>query len=710
MNYDHHLNPGSGAEDIQFRQVATTLRPTSLAIVGASDRGEAGWSQIIFENLRDAGFPARVHLINPKRDTIWDHPCNPDFASIGAPVDHALMMVPAPAVVPALTEAASQGVKSATIYSAGFGEGGEAGSEGQERAAALTDLVERYGIRICGPNCMGGLAAHEEMILYPSKRVYGIAKGSVSAVFQSGGTLQFWLEQAAARGLGFRYAVTSGNELDLDLVDYLNYFVEDPETKIITCLIEGVRRPAALMAVAAKAHAAGKPILAVKIGRTEAAQEQAKSHTGALAGDDAVFDAMCRRYGIIRCDDLASLAEIALVFSQGRIPAGNRMGLVTTSGAVKGLALDAAATAQAPWGNLSEPTAVRMRQSISAVSAIDNPLDCGPAAVANGELYSEISAAMLADDDIDMVAFLARAPLREGEPDKPEPFAELAAGTNKPVFAFAHQARPGTDYSIEFQRQAGLPFIHGIPQAVAAMDSLAAYGDCQRRGIQSLSTPQGQVQDLAPEKLKLQLAQAGIATPMEIFAASLEEAVAAADKIGYPVALKLVSPDASHKTEVGGVVVNLADAVAVRDAANDMQDRLKDELTIDGFLIQEMVQGLEVIAGFRQDPQYGPFAVVGLGGVFVEALKDTSLRLLPLTPDDVRDMISELRSAPLFEAFRGQPARDVSALAAAISGLGDLFLDFRPWLSDLEINPIIVGAEGQGVRAVDVRPIRHQQT
>ncbi len=714
MNYDAphkdiDSNPGS-AEKSEFRPVESVLTPSSIAIVGASDRGEAGWSQIMFDNLKDAGFPSKVYLINPKRDEIWGEKCYPNFAAIGESVDHALMMVPAPAVTDSLQEAAENGLKSATIYSAGFGEGG-GDEESKRRGQSVKNIADKYGVKICGPNCMGGVGVHEELSLYPSRRVHGLKKGSVSAVFQSGGTLQFWIEQAAARGLGFSYAVTTGNEIDLDLVDFLNFYVEDANTKVITCLVEGVRRPQALMAVARKAHAAGKPILMVKIGRTEEAREQAKSHTGAIAGDDAVFDAMCRRYGIVRCDDLADMIEIAMVFEQGRIPAGNRMGLVTSSGAVKGLALDAAGKVSQEWAQLSAQTSDRLRELISAVSEIDNPLDCGPAPVTNGELYSSISQAVLEDENVDMVAFLARTPLTGGEPDQTqaEPFAALANRTKKPIFAFSHMTRPTTKFAQDFQRQTRLPFMHGISQAVQAMSALAFYGESQRRGINKVGEAKGVDAEAASLNLKDLFSKAGAPAPNEKQVKSAAEAVEAAESIGYPVAVKLVSEDASHKTEVDGVKIGVSNSEAVTAAISDMQKRLESKIQIDGFLIQEMVEGLEVIVGFREDPQYGPFVIVGLGGVFVEALNDTSLRLLPVKPEDIKEMISELRSAPLFDQYRGKPARDVEELAVAVSALGDQFLDLRPFLSDLEINPMIVGPEGSGVRAIDVRPVRRPQ-
>ena len=692
----------------RFRSVASVLRPTSIAIVGASDRGESGWSEIIFDNLKQAGFPIPVHLINPHREHLWGHPCHPSFEAIGVPIDHALVLVPAPVVAKVLEEAARNGVRSATIYSAGFGEGDAGDVETAARSDRLAALVHRYDIRLCGPNCMGTVAVAEGLTLYPSKRVHGLNQGYVGAVFQSGGTLQFWIEQAANRGLSFSYAVTSGNELDLDLADYLNFLVDDPNTKLIACLIEGVRRPEALLTVAQKALAAGKPILAVKSGRTEKAREQAKSHTGALAGDDAVFDAVCLRYGIIRCESLGDMIEIALAFEPERIPDGDRMALVTTSGAVKGLALDAAAKVNAGWGGISDSTRKSLRGRLPAVVVIDNPLDCGPAPVADVNLYSNICQTVVSDDNVDMLAFLSRTPLQDSEPDRWEPFAELARSTQKPVIAFAHNSRPTTAYAREFQRKTGLPFIHGIPQSLLAMDALARYGAATRAQIPKLPSATGNADDLKSDSIKRRIVAAGFGIPEEALARCPDEAAELASRIGFPVAVKLVSTQASHKTDVGGVRLGLRRpedvAAAARDIAQGIAAR-HAEIEIDGYLVQRMVSGLEVIAGFRIDDLYGPIAVLGLGGIHVEVLHDMAIRLLPVTVKDVAAMIGSLRCAPLFAAYRGQPTRDTEALARAVAATGDAFLTLRNCLADLEINPIIVGGEGEGIWAVDIRPV-----
>ncbi len=312
-----------------FRSVDSLLRPRTVAILGASESGGAGWPRSIYGNLEHAGFPARVYLINPRREELWGQPVYPDFAALPEPVDLALSIIPAEAVVDALTEGLEHGLKAALVYAARFGEGDDEAGAG--RARAIRELCDG-GLRVCGPNCMGAISLRENLQFYPSPRVRGLPTGAVGVVFQSGGTFQYWLQQAAVRGLGYTYAVSSGNELDLDLADYVNFLVDDEHTRLIACMVEGIRRPDAFMAAAEKALAAGKPIIVVKVGASARGRQATTSHTGALAGDDDVFDAVCRKYGIIRCATLDDMIETGLAFQAGRIPDGKAVAMAGYSG------------------------------------------------------------------------------------------------------------------------------------------------------------------------------------------------------------------------------------------------------------------------------------------------------------------------------------------------------------------------------------------
>ncbi|MBX9842138.1 MAG: acetate--CoA ligase family protein [Xanthobacteraceae bacterium] len=690
-----------------FRTVENLLRAKSIAIIGASDSSRGGWAQEIYNNLEHCGFPAKLYLVNPKRQEVWGRKVYPNFAAIGEPVDLALTVIPSVGIPDTLAEAAEHGLKCALIYAAQFGEGGDVA--GRSRADALLKLSDKYGLRISGPNCMGAVALREKLLLYPAKRVRSLMAGPVGVVFQSGGTFQFWLQQAALRGLDFSYAISSGNELDLDLADYINFLVEDEHTRIIACLVEGVRRPAAFMAAAEKALAAGKPIALVKVGRSERGKAATASHTGAIASDDAVFDAVCRKYGILRCPSLDDLMETCLALNQGRLPNGPRIAMVCYSGGAKGLVLDYASDEGAEMAPLTAETREKLPAMIDPGLPGENPLDVGPAVGVQAAKFAEICKVVCADPTVDLVTVQALVPTEAADPYNPAPLRDVFVSTDKPVLAFGRIAQNTTEVSRKYQTESGVPFIHGLPETVRALQNLVRYAASQRRGAMALPEPRGDISHLEGAAFERLLASHHLTLPRSATAATPEQAAAEAERIGFPIALKIVSPDASHKTEVGGVALGLRDAAAVRAAADAMSERLRThdrQARIDGFLVQEMVDGVEVILGVRQDPQFGPFMLVGLGGVLVEAMRDVAIRLLPVGEDTAREMIQSLRGAALLGPFRGRPGRDVDALIRAMTGLSGLFADHRPWLSDLEVNPVMVLGKGEGVRAVDVRMVR----
>jgi acetate---CoA ligase (ADP-forming) len=323
--------------------------------------------------------------------------------------------------------------------------------------------------------------------------------------------------------------------------------------------------------------------------------------------------------------------------------------------------------------------------------------------------FADICKVVCADPTVDLVTVQGLLPVNPDDPYDPEPLRGLMASTDKPVLAFGRIAQNVSDISRRFQNETGVPVIHGLPETVRALQSLVRYAAALRRGVVRSEQPRSDAKEFDAGAFDALLTAHGLTTPRSALAKTPGEAAAKAGEIGFPVAVKIVSPDASHKTEVGGVALHLGDAAAVRSAAEAMTARLSADhpgARIDGFLVQEMVLGLEMLLGVREDAQFGPVMVVGLGGVAVEVMQDVAIRLLPIDADTALDMIRSLRSAPLLGRFRGQPARDTKSLVRAMTGLSRLFLEYREWLSDVEINPLIVLAEGDGVRAVDVRTVR----
>jgi acetyltransferase len=692
--------PDPSLADHVFRSPLPLLNPGSVAIVGASER--AKWATQIFHNLRQFGYPGRVYPVNPRVSEVWGVRCYPDLASLPEPPDHALVIVPAPSVQAVVETGVKAGLKSATIYASQIGEGED--PEIVARGAALKSLIENSGIVVCGPNCMGANALREKYFGYPNTELCELPPGSVALVTQSGGTLQYLGQVGAHRGVKFSYMISSGNEINLDLADYIDFLVADAHTHVITLFIEGIRRPQQFMAAAAKALVAGKPIIAIKTGKSQKSRDSARSHTGAIAGDYAAFAAMCERYGVVVCPTLDDMIEMALAFQNGRLPKGNRVGWVTTSGGTVDLLydyLDEMGTLATP--DFDAATKVRLRPLVSPELALKNPLDAGNP---GGEAESaELCRAVAADPNVDILAWGSTLPSGQRARD-PKLLRSVSESTDKPVIAFVRMNFPVERSAVEFQDQVGFPYLMGLPQTVRALSALAFYGARRGRDIAPLPPPRGDARTLQGAALAAALAGHGLTPPRSGLAASPQEAAKIAAEIGFPVALKIASAEISHKTEVGGVRLNLKSPEEVEQEATALAasiHRTAPGASLDGFLVQEMIEGIEIIAGARHDPLFGPLLLVGAGGILVELVADVACRLLPVAPSDARAMIDELKVAKLLAGFRGQPAADVDALVGAICGLSDFFLDHRHLLVDIEINPLIVRGKGAGVRAVDVR-------
>ena len=688
--------PASAGDSVVFRPADALFRPRTIALVGASEGG-AGWSRAIYDNLRACGPDVALFPINPNRESVWGERCYASFADLPVAVDLALILAPSPAVASSLREGLAHGLKAATVYAAGFGEGSDIA--GAARAAELAELSAN-GLRICGPNCMGTLALAERLYLYPAARVRDALPGQIGLVMQSGGVLQYWTQNAAARGLGLSYAVSSGNELDLDLADYINFFVEDERTTLICGLVEGVRRPRAFTAACAKAAALRKPILLMKVGRSDGAQEAARSHTGALAADDRVFDAVCERFAIVRVPSLDDLIEGALAFRSGRLPAAKGTMFVGYSGSARGMLLDAADEIGLELAQLTPATKAALAPHIDDVAVLENPIDLGATISRDHARYSRVAQLVAADPNVALLAVQAQLPLASECPD-PQWLRAVAADTTKPMFAYARTQQNVLDGGRAFQAATGLSFLQGIPRSVRAAHALVTYAQRVRR----VGPPIPLARPVAVEGDLLEAA--GIARPVGTPATSPDEAVALAERIGFPVALKLLSPQPIHKTDIGGVALGLRDHEAVAAAARTLFAAIAahPDLDCDGVLVQEMVDGLELIVGMRADPHYGPIVVLGLGGIFVEAFDDLAIRLLPVDAAAVHEMLAALRGRRLLDAFRGRLARDVDAVVAGVVALGDLFLAGGGAFVDLEINPLVVLERGRGVRAVDVRAV-----
>jgi acetyltransferase len=684
------------ADEIVFRSPASVLQASSIALVGASERGN--WPRLIFANLREFGYAGRVFLVNPRQAQVFGERCFPSLRALPEPVDHGIVIVPAAGVADVLTDAKAIGLKSATIYAGAVGDGED--PESKKRGAWLKGFLADTGMRLAGPNCMGAHSYRERLFAYPNTELCRVAPGSVACVFQSGGTLQFWLRTGADRGLRFSYGITSGNEADLDLADYLNFLVDDPHTRIIALFIEGIRRPQAFMHAAARALAAGKPILAIKTGATAKSQAAAQSHTGVIGGDYAAYLAMCERYGICNCRSLDDMVETALAFQGGRLPKGPRIGFVTTSGGTVDLLFDYAEREGTVIPEFTEATNTALLPFLQDSIVPKNPLDLGiPSTLEHAAAVCEVVAR---DPNVDMLGWAAMLPSKPGAWDGVAALRNLLSLTDKPVIGFGrmnYQMRPE---SVAAQEAAGFPFLQALEPTLRAMNAL--WFHAARHGRPPAALPPAPKSDLSPATLDATLARYGIALPASRAVATAEEAAAAAAAIGFPVALKIHSPDILHKTEAGGVMLDLRSPAEVRDAAAALLAGARAahaDARIDGLLVQKMAAGVEAIVGARSDPLYGPLLLIGAGGVLVELARDVALRLLPVAAPEVTAMIGGLKLAQLLTGYRGRAAADRAALERTALALAQFYLDHRARIADVEINPLMVGPTG--VVAVDVR-------
>ena len=684
-----------------FKSADSVLRARSVAVVGASER--ARWPAQLITNLQRFKYPGTIGLVNPNRTELFGQRCYPRLADLPEPPEHAMIIVPAPAVPAALEDAAAAGVTSATIYASQLGDGDD--PESHERGAWLRQFVARSKLRISGPNCMGAMSYRERLFAYPNAELGLVAPGPVGIAFQSGGILMYFMQTGATRGLRFSYAISSGNEVDLDLADYLSFLVDDAETRVIVLFIEGIRRPDAFMLAAGRALAAGKPVLAIKTGASAGSAEAAQSHTGAIAGDYAAFLAMCDRYGIVVCRSLDDLVQQTLAFqySLGRRPKGPRLAFVTNSGGAVDLLFDHCESEHAALAQFSPHTKATLLPLMQPGITPKNPLDVG--LPASNDTAAKWCAAVLADADVDMLAFAAQ-PRTAMEFGDLAPYKRAFEASDKPILGisrFVYQIEPDV---IALQDTLGVPIIHGLDATVRAMNAL--WFHAERQGRVPPSPASAKSSALGVGGLEATLASYGISCAASRNVQTAEDAAAAAQAIGFPVALKIQSSAILHKTEAGGVALGLASPKAVLEAARELADRAHarvPDAVIDGYLVQQMVTGVEVIVGARTDPLYGPMLLVGAGGILVELARDVSLALLPLSPAEIGRMLDPLAVSRLLAGYRGSPPADRAALETTIAGLARFYLDHREKIRDIEINPLMVQPAGQGVVAVDVRVI-----
>jgi acyl-CoA synthetase (NDP forming) len=692
--------------------IERVVHPHSIAVFGASESLEKFGGRIIHFLTRH-GFAGEIYPINHARAAVAGRKAYARISDVPQPPDVAIVAVPPDRLLDTVAGAAERGVGCCVIISTGFAE---AGTEGAERQARLVELSARTGMRVVGPNCMGLIVPHHRMALCSSivLDTDSLGDGSIGFVSQSGALMVSVFDREKTDGIGLRYGISVGNQSDLEICDFLEFMIEEPETMAICLYVEGLLDGMRFRRAAAACRAAGKPLLLVKTGRTAAGVASAKSHTASLAGSWEAFAAICREEGVVLAQDPDEMIRAAhfLVRHPGR--RGGGVGVLTSAGGAAATASDRVTELGLTLAPLTDDTRDVLERMLLPPQ-VTNPVDLGAKkATAEGEIADIAARALFSDPTVDYgIVYLMSTP---GYTKRSVLLAESARECSKPVLMVCTPGAAADAARAELRKR-GIVHFDSFEQALRVLSLIVQHDRGRALAIDRSTRPPhlpalGALAHLNPgpqteSEVKRLLAYYGVAVAREAEADSPEAAARAAQAIGFPVVLKTVSRDIVHKSDVGAVRIGLADPSAVLAAACEMRSRLREELPqarIDGYSVQEHVRGeAEVIVGARRDPQFGPVVIVGLGGIAVEILNDIAVAGAPVPSAHARRMIESLRAAALFSGARGRPPLDVDAIADTVERVSWLAHDLGARLVDLEVNPLIVRRGGGGAVAVDAR-------
>ena len=682
------------------------LNPASIAILGAS----AELNKVNGRTLRfliEKGYRGGIYPVNPKYETIAGLRCYPDVASLPDAPDLAVIAVPAAHVLSSVRELGKRGGQAAVIFSSGFAEMGE---QGRRLENEIAIAASEAGIRLCGPNCLGLINAWEQVIATFGQFAEGpTPPGPVAFVTQSGAFGTAIAALARRRSLGLGYFINTGNECDVDFVQMMQAVLDDQRIRVGAGYLEGVRDGAGLKALSEKALALGKPLTLTKVGRTAAGAKAAASHTGALAGSDAVFDGVIRGLGMTRARNEEHMLDIVEVLSMAKLPQGRGIGIVTQSGGAGVLMADRAEEMGLQVAELAPPTREALAAVIPAFGTTGNPVDVTGQFVSDPNLLLDSMRIMMGDPGVHVgIVWLQ---LMDAHVDRlVEIFNKINKLITKP-WIVCWVAAP--DAALIRMRELGIAVLRGAEPAIDAVAALVRYAEARRNWLADaparaalqlpalkLPSQSGAVSSLEGQAL---LSNCGVKTAAAKLATTADEAVAAAEALGYPVVLKIESPDILHKTEAKGVALNLKDSTSIRTEfaqllANAKQ--YKSDARIAGVLVQAMAQGdVELVIGLKRDATFGPVVMVGLGGVLIEVFKDVVFRAAPVTEGEALRMLDELKSKAVLDGVRGKPPVDKSAIAKMISAVSRFGAAAGPRLAELDLNPVLAGP--QGATAVD---------
>lgn len=687
--------------------------PESIAVLGASPDLHRIRGRLLHQ-LRENGFPGRILPINPSYTEIAGLRCYPSIAAVDGQVDLALVAIPAAGVAAAVDECAQAGVKNALIISSGFAEEGGASADMQ---AALIEVTGRTGIRACGPNCEGYFNAlgNVATTFSPTVEITEdagrklVSDRRVGVIAQSGGIGFALFNRGKAAGIGFSYVISTGNEADLNMADFLDYMVEDPSTSAIMLFCETVRNGPSFVAVLDKARRLRKPVIAIKVGRSPAGSRASASHTASLSGSYTAYRAIFQRYGVIEAEDADEAVAIAGVLVSCPLPKGRRVGIITPSGGGGVWMADTLSAAGLIVPPLSAEMQTTLRSVMPSYGAPANPVDVTAQGSQTGPATMTAMEKLAESDEIDMLVLITSLTSVTRVSLDAERVRATAARCGKPMTVWTYTLP--SEFGRAAAANCGL-FVHSdLHNVGVALGRLADYAEALARPIPALPAVIDAAPIMAgsslvlPEYAAKQALADFLPSSAEALASTAAEAAAAATRLGYPVALKIQSPDLPHKTEAGGVRLHLTGAAAVRSAYDAIvRDVLahKPDARIDGMLVQRMApKGHELVIGMINDPTFGPLMMVGFGGVTVELFGDVAHAPAPVDPAEAERMIGSLRAAPLLTGFRGNRRIDLAPVASLIARLSEAALAYVERIAEMEFNPVILHADGSGLTIAD---------
>ena len=680
--------------------------------------------------LIEHGYDGRVHPVTRSQSEVFGLRAYPTVAALPEPVDLAVILVPAAHVVETLEQCGGRGVRAAVVISSGFAE--ESNEAARARDLELGRIADRHGIVVCGPNSEGIVnplrplvATFSPVFHDPTQRLLpATAKGRPIAVSCQSGALTFsFLSRGRAKQLRFIHQVSAGNQTVLEAHDYVDWWLDAGDADIFLLYLEGVRRPDRFRAVATKAAEAGKPLIVAKVGRSVAGRRAAASHTGALAQAGDIDDAIFRHHGIIRGDDLDHMLDVAAAFSFCRLPRGNRVAVITGSGGSAVWMADILSAHGLELPVLEEDIQKRILALLPSYASAQNPVD-GTAQAIHEVGYARLVEIVRESKQIDVILLIGSLANEATAGKRAEELASIVDATHQPIVLSAYTtASPG---AMARFAEAGIPCYTSMPSCARAIRALVDYAAFQTRlhCRQAAPATSPGLRDevgralaaagpvLAEAEAKVVLARYGVPRPPEALVRSADDAVAAAAHIGGPVALKVQSPDITHKTEAGAVALGLVGDTAVRDSYQRVlasAGKAHPDAAVHGVLVQSMAPpGCEIILGITRDPTFGPMLMIGLGGIHVEVLRDVAFAPVPVGRDEALALIGELKGAALLDGVRGAPPADRAALAELMGALSRFAADHADLIEEIDLNPVIVHAQGQGLTVVDALIVKRK--